>query len=140
MKNNKMISEFKFFELFLSSYILNGNVPIIIRDEIEHKLAKYKDNEKYAFLYNDVIRYKANIDPEMPVILSESFQRGLAFGLVTVIQDGSIHTKYIINMDDKEAKGILKECDAEEINAMNEIVADAFNKNSLGNSKKRVRI
>lgn len=140
MKNNKMISEFKFFELFLSSYILNGNVPIIIRDEIEHKLAKYKDNEKYAFLYNDIIRYKANIDPEMSVILSESFQHGLAFGLVTVIQDGSIHTKYIINMDDEEAKEILKEYEPEEINAMNEIVADAFNKNSLDNSKKRVRI
>lgn len=120
------LTEYKFLILFLTTYIAKGNIPIIRRDDLENTLVKYYYNPDYKFLFEDIIPTRTRIDEEKSLNLSDSFLNALAYGVITLIHNGSVHTKYIINIDSEEVPEIYEEYTERQINAMNNIVSESF--------------
>lgn len=135
------LTEYKFLRLFLTTYIAEDNIPIIGREYIEKELAKYYNNSEYKFLFEDVVlRHK--IDEENSLNLSDSFLNALAYGMITMIRDGSVRTKYIINITSEKVPGILEEYTEKQINAMSSIVNSLIDseKESSDESKPKVNV
>ena len=129
MKEHRELSEYKFLELFLITYIQKGNNPIIEKNDIETKLLKYKDNPEYSFLFSDIALKKDNLTETRKVNLSEAFLNGIAWGLLMVIQNGAINTKYIINVSQDEISKFLENYGEEEKEAMSKMTDELMNEN-----------
>lgn len=129
MKEHRELSEYKFLELLLLTYIQKGNNPVIERHELETRLPKYKDNSEYSFLFSDVTEKKEPLTEIRRVNLSESFLNATAWGLVSAIQDGAINTKYIINVTQDEIPKFLENYGEEEKEAMSKMTDKLMNEN-----------
>ena len=129
MKEHRELSEYKFLELLLLTYIQKGNNPVIEKDKIETELPKYKDNPEYSFLFSNIALKKDNLTEIRKVNLSESFLNGIAWGLLMVIQNGAINTKYIINVIQDEIPKFLENYGEEEKEAMSKMIDELMNEN-----------
>lgn len=123
MKNNKQILEYDFLRLLCATIIKGSNKPFINRNELQEKLYNYYDLEDYKVLFNDLI--KVDEENKKYIDLSGAFLSAYAYGLLTMIHDGSKDVNYIINMEDKDALKELDKYTEEEkiasINLVNEL-------------------
>ena len=109
MENAKPIAvtQYGLLSLITATMYIENTQFIIKRNELERNLYKYYQDEKYKILFQDVIARKY-IDDLPYVDLSEAFINALAWGLLSMIQDFSPDTRYIINIpSDQEAEKLL---------------------------------
>lgn len=130
LKNHRELTEYKFLELLLLTDIQKGNDPVIERHALEIKLPQYMDKEEFNLLFGDVVENKEPLTELRRVNLSESFLNATAWGLLSIIQNGAVNTKYIINVRQEEIPKFLKNYTEEEKEAMSKMIDEMMNEDN----------
>lgn len=111
------MTEYNFFKLLVATKKHEGYNPIINRHELEQKLYEYHDQEEFKILLEHTDK-KENLDGLKYIDLSSSFLNGYAYGMITMIHDGSRELKYMINMSYQKSEDALNKYTEEEKTAM----------------------
>lgn len=115
-------SEYDFLELLTAITLIDGHGYVINKSELEKKLVNYYDNEKYHFLFEDVIIKED--DDNKHLDLGWAFFVALVAGLLVLIRDNSKEQKYVIKITEKDAYDILSRCKGNETIIMSQLLKE----------------
>lgn len=125
---NNDINELNFLRLFCAT-VINKNYDFYIKKiDVENKLYKYYEDDNYKKLFIDINK-KDSIDYKY-VDLNDAFSKSISFGMLSLLDDNYKELNFKINYTKKDALGILKTFNEDDVLLMDLLVGDYYNKNN----------
>ena len=135
MKNNKnnKVTEFGFVQLYAALAYAIGDKDTINKYLLEDEIVKYRDNEKYSKLFEDITFHKT--DDKEYVDLSLPFSFASTLEIVTPSEDAEVSGEYFLTMESEDVDRVIDLYDRNIIYSMINI----YTKANQSKAKTKVR-